>query len=67
MKKLISLLLALVLVLGLVACGSGGSNAAQGVTKDSVTIANSAATSGAYAGVGLPFLAGINGYLNMVN
>lgn len=66
MKKLISLLLALVLVLGLVACG-GGNNAAQGVTKDSVTIANSAATSGALAAVGLPFLAGINGYLDMVN
>ena len=67
MKKIISLLLALVLVLGLVACGGGGSKSAQGVTKDTITIANSAATSGAYAGVGLPFLAGINGYLDMVN
>ena len=66
MKKLISLLLALVLVLGLVACG-GGAKGAQGVTKDTVTIANSAATSGALAAVGLPFLAGINGYLDMVN
>lgn len=67
MKKLISLLLALVLVLGLVACGSGGSKSAQGVTKDEILIANSSATSGAYAGVGLPFIAGIQGYLDMVN
>ena len=67
MKKLIALLLALVMVFALVACGSGGSQSAQGVTKDSIKIANSAATSGALAGVGLPFLAGINGYLDMVN
>ena len=67
MKKLIALILALVMVFALVACGSGGSQSAQGVTKDSVKIANSAATSGALAGVGLPFLAGINGYLDMVN
>ena len=67
MKKLIALLLALVMVFALVACGAGGSESAQGVTKDSVKIANSAATSGALAGVGLPFLAGINGYLDMVN
>lgn len=66
MKKLISLLLALVLVLGLVACGGGGKGA-QGITKDEVLIANSSATSGAYAGVGLPFIAGIQGYLEMVN
>ena len=66
MKKLIALLLALLMVFALVACG-GGSESAQGVTKDTIYIANSAATSGAYAGVGLPFLAGINGYLDMVN
>ena len=59
--------MALVLVLGLVACGSGGSKSAQGVTKDEILIANSSATSGAYAGVGLPFIAGIQGYLDMVN
>ena len=67
MKKLIALLLALVMVFALVACGSSGSNTAQGVTKDTITIANSAATSGAYAGVGLPFIAAIQGYLDMVN
>ena len=67
MKKLLALILALVMVFALVACGSGGSETAQGVTKDTIYIANSAATSGALAGVGLPFLAGINGYLDMVN
>ena len=68
MKKLISLLLVLVLAFSLVACGGNSdSEGAQGVYEDKIVIANSAATSGNYAGVGLPFLAGINGYLNMVN
>ena len=40
---------------------------AQGVTDTEVKIANSAATSGAYAPVGVPFIAGIEGYLKMVN
>ncbi|MBQ6603856.1 MAG: ABC transporter substrate-binding protein [Eubacterium sp.] len=40
---------------------------AQGVTDTKVIIANTAATSGAYAPIGLPFLAGIQGYLDMVN
>ncbi len=39
----------------------------QGITSDTVLIANSAATSGAYAPVGVPFIAGIQGYLDMVN
>ena len=75
MKKLISLLLVLVMAFSLVACGEGSgtqgdqgeAQAAQGVTADKILIANSAATSGNYAGVGLPFLAGIQGYLDMVN
>ena len=40
---------------------------AQGVTDSEILIANSAATSGAYAPVGVPFLAGMDAYLNMVN
>lgn len=40
---------------------------AQGVTDTTITIANSAATSGAYAPVGVPFLAGLQAYLDMVN
>ncbi|MDO8107593.1 ABC transporter substrate-binding protein [Isoptericola sp. b441] len=45
--------------------GSGGK--VQGITDTEVLIANSAATSGAYAPVGVPFIAGIQGYLDMVN
>ena len=39
----------------------------QGVTDTEIKIANSAATSGAYAPVGVPFNAGIQAYLNMVS
>ena len=39
----------------------------QGITDTEITIANTAATSGAYAPVGVPFLAGIQAYLDMVN
>ncbi|MDR1807971.1 MAG: ABC transporter substrate-binding protein [Propionibacteriaceae bacterium] len=40
---------------------------AQGVTDTQILIANSAATSGTYAPVGVPFLAGLQAYLDMVN
>lgn len=40
---------------------------AQGVTDTEVIIANSAATSGNYAPVGVPFVAGIEAYLKMIN
>ena len=39
----------------------------QGVTDDTIYIGNSAAISGALAGVGVPFRAGIDAYLAMVN
>lgn len=39
----------------------------QGITDTEIKIANTAATSGAYAPVGVPFLAGIQAYLDMVN
>ncbi|MDR1264775.1 MAG: ABC transporter substrate-binding protein [Propionibacteriaceae bacterium] len=39
----------------------------QGISATEVHIANSAATSGAYATVGVPFLAGLEGYIEMVN
>lgn len=40
---------------------------AQGVTDDTILIGNSAATSGAFAPIGLPFIHGIESYLNYVN
>lgn len=90
MKKLVSLLLAAMMVLSLAACGSkpapapsnnpGNSNSpapsasqpaekkySQGVTDTEIKVANSAATSGAYAPVGVPFNAGIQAYFDMVN
>lgn len=39
----------------------------QGITDTEIKIANTAATSGAYAPVGVPFNAGIQAYLDMVN
>ena len=74
--KGIALILALVLLLGLTACGgttatanqpaaSGGK--VQGVTDTEIIVANSATTSGKYAGVGLPFVNAIQAYFNMVN
>jgi ABC-type branched-subunit amino acid transport system substrate-binding protein len=43
------------------------SGTVQGITADKVLIANSAAASGAYAQLGVPFNAGLQGYLDMVN
>lgn len=68
MKRLALLLVSLVLVLGLVGCAPAEKEvAAQGVTDTEVLIANCAATSGAFAPVGVPFIAGIQAYLDMVN
>lgn len=89
MKKLVSLLLAAMMVLSLAACGNssntpttkpdGGNTQtpgteqpvekkySQGVTDTEIKVANSAATSGAYAPVGVPFNAGIQAYFDMVN
>lgn len=71
-KRLIALLLACCMLFALSACGSGdnpgsANDGTQGVTDTEIRIANSATVSGAYAPVGLPFLAGIQGYLDMVN
>lgn len=59
----------LVLVLALTGCGAGSttSEMAQGVTKDTVKVGNSIATSGPLAPVGVPFKAGIEAYFLMVN
>jgi ABC-type branched-subunit amino acid transport system substrate-binding protein len=68
-EKMRKLVLAITLVLAiftLSACGDD-TEAAQGVTETTVTVGNSAASSGALAFVGLPFLAGIEAYFEMVN
>ncbi len=47
--------------------GQASEEVAQGVTDDTILIGNSAATSGAFAPIGLPFIHGIEAYLNDVN
>ncbi len=68
-KRLLALLLAGVMALSLAACSGGTSSEsnAQGVTDDTIYVGNSATTSGAYAGVGGPFVAAIQAYFDMVN
>lgn len=70
MKKKLVILVALMLVatLALVACPNNNqTQGAQGVYEDKIVIANSTTTSGTYGAIGLPFLAGIRGYLEMIN
>jgi ABC-type branched-subunit amino acid transport system substrate-binding protein len=57
MKKIISIILALTMVLALAACGPKGPQLAQGVDTENhvITVGNTAATTGAFAGVGVPF------------
>ncbi len=66
MKKIVVVLLSIMLLTSIAACAKK-EVAAQGVTAKTVVIANCAATSGAFAPVGVPFIAGINAYLAYVN
>lgn len=66
MKKIVVVLLSIMLLTSMAACAKK-EVAAQGVTAKTVVIANCAATSGAFAPVGVPFIAGINAYLAYVN
>lgn len=66
MKKIVVVLLSIMLLTSMAAC-TKKEVAAQGVTAKTVVIANCAATSGAFAPVGVPFIAGINAYLAYVN
>ncbi len=68
MKRImIVVLLIAAVALALPAAGARQTEAAQGVTPDSVLVGNSAATSGAFAAVGVPFNGGIQAYFLMVN
>ena len=66
MKKVLLGFVLLMAVVTLSAC-TDNSEAAQGVTDTTVKVGNSAATSGGLAFVGLPFVAGIEAYFDMVN
>ena len=85
MKKIIALLLALVMVFALVACGTSGgqqtgeptpggstettkpSGTVQGVTDTTILIGNTAATTGPYAIVGVPFNSALQATLDWYN
>lgn len=69
MKKIISILTVLVLLVGTLSGCTKKANEeqAQGVTETEILVGNSAATSGAYAPVGVPFNAGIEAYFKMIN
>ncbi|MGM9973194.1 MAG: ABC transporter substrate-binding protein [Clostridiaceae bacterium] len=68
MKKILSLIMAMTLAGSVVGCSKSTSNEeAQGVSDTEILIANSAATSGAYAPVGVPFNAGLEAYLDFIN
>ncbi|MCL2235026.1 MAG: ABC transporter substrate-binding protein [Defluviitaleaceae bacterium] len=72
-KKILTLAALTVMTVGAIAftaCGndSGGSgNHSQGVTDDTIYIGNTAAVSGAFAAVGVPFNHGLQSYLDVVN
>ena len=72
-KRILSMLLAAAMVLALCACvgtdsteGYDGTEV-QGVTEDRIYIGTTAATSGAFAAVGTPFLVGMNAALKEYN
>ena len=44
-----------------------GDDTVQGVTDTEIKVGNTAAVSGAYAPVGVPFIAGIESYFKMIN
>jgi ABC-type branched-subunit amino acid transport system substrate-binding protein len=67
-KKLVLFLMVVMMVSSLAACQTEvDEESAQGVSDTEVLIANCAATSGAFAPVGVPFIAGIQAYLDQVN
>ncbi len=67
MKKVISIILVFTMVLmSLSGCGSKAT-VSQGVTDTTIKVGNAAATSGAFAPVGVPFNAGIQAYIEKVN
>lgn len=81
MNKLVKILVISLLALSMVACGVNNSpngnndnntgnvdvEQAQGVSDTEIVIANCAAISGGFAPIGVPFVAGINAYIEKVN
>ena len=66
MKKLLATL-SLTAVAAFVLTACGGTQAAPGVYDDKIVVGNTAATTGAFAAVGVPFNGGLNTALNTYN
>ncbi|MDR0488529.1 MAG: ABC transporter substrate-binding protein [Propionibacteriaceae bacterium] len=72
-NKVVASLVGVLLAISLVGCTKPADgpvsvdDGTQGITDTTVLIANSAATSGAYAPVGVPFIAGMQAYIDTVN
>lgn len=67
MKKAMSIILGLTLSVSVLSGCSKKDTVAQGVTDTTIKVGNAAATSGAFAAVGVPFNAGIEAYFKTVN
>ena len=67
MKKLFCILVCLTLTFGLAAAALGDVAYSQGADEKEVRVGNSAATSGGFAVVGVPLIAGMEAYFKMVN
>lgn len=67
MKKVISIILILAMMLTVLAGCATEETMSQGITDTIIKVGNTAATSGALAAVGVPFNAGIEAYFKTVN
>ncbi|MDX9691244.1 MAG: ABC transporter substrate-binding protein [Acholeplasmataceae bacterium] len=67
MKKVFLLFVLLAAVFTIAACQNDDKIIVQGVTDTEILIGNTAATSGNFAGVGIPFNNGLEAYLHHVN
>lgn len=67
MKRVISSVLVLIVLLSFVTGCATQEAVSQGITDTTIKVGNSAATSGAFAPVGVPFNAGIEAYIKKVN
>src|SRR5690625_73848 len=66
-RRILSIFMGVVILLLTVTGCSGDVEVSQGVTDTSIKVGNTAATSGAFAMVGVPFNAGIQAYFKKVN
>ncbi|TNF09379.1 MAG: hypothetical protein EP317_00915 [Bacillota bacterium] len=67
MKKVFLLIVLLAAVFTIAACQNDDTIIVQGVTDTEILVGNTAATSGAFAGVGIPFNNGLQAYFEYIN